>query len=439
MILIMKKRFIFILFLLLTMSHGYSKVLVYSLPELLVAVKKSNQKIYMKPGKYNLENLPSGSRSIDITGSNNIISLKNVYVNVPVGCVRKTYINVSGNNNKIIGGEFEDTYRNGMTEVTDFSAYNKDRRNQAYGLKGDPVMLVSGDGNLTDGIKLTVRGSFPYGYGSMYGIGADNQFGLDKRCGILITGVGNTLDHVEVQQRAFGHGIFMQKTADKTVIKNSMVEGRVRESKELYEEKNSYDLPFRSKYVMPLANDKPIPKDRVHSLCEDGIRMYKIPGSITVENCTIKKMRGGVRLYLGGKASVSGTTSVDCGRVNYNLPTEGEIIKSFGNFAYAPVLNFSLNRRNADIEMTIIPSPNASGSHNLANIDGNNHQITFHRKFGKDDSDEKRAIVVTGENSKIINKTEYSIILAPSSRKNRIVSRGSVTDRGTDNTVTKRR
>ena len=435
----MKRGLTLILIFLLTISHGHSKVLVYSLPELLVAVKGSNQKIYMKPGKYNLEDLPSGSRDILISGSGNVISLKNVYINIPVGCVRKTYINVSGNNNTIIGGEFEDTYRNGMTEVTDFSAYNKDRKNQASGLGGDPVMLISGDDNLADGIKLTVRGSFPYGYGSMYGIGADNKYGLDKRCGILITGVGNTLDNVEVQQRAFGHGIFMQKTADKTVIKNTLVEGRVRKSKDLYEEKNSFDLPFRSKYLMPLANNKPIPKDQVHSLCEDGIRMYKIPGSITVEECMVKKMRGGVRLYLGGKASVSGTTAIDCGHVNYNLPTEGEIIESSGNFAYAPVLNFSLNRRNAEIEMTILPSPHAIGPHNLADIDGNNHQITFLSKSNRSRSDEKRAIVVTGENSKIVNKTEYVIILESSYKNNRIISRGPVTDHGTDNTVTKGR
>jgi len=223
------------------------------------------------------------------------------------------------------------------------------------------------------------------------------------------------------------------------VIKNTLVEGRVRKSKDLYEEKNSFDLPFRSKYLMPLANNKPIPKDQVHSLCEDGIRMYKIPGSITVEDCTVKKMRGGVRLYLGGKASVSGTTAIDCGHVNYNLPTEGEIIESSGNFAYAPVLNFSLNRRNAEIEMTILPSPHAIGPHNLADIDGNNHQITFLSKSNRSRSDEKRAIVVTGENSKIVNKTEYAIILESSSKNNRIISRGPVTDHGTDNTVTKGR
>jgi len=175
----MKAIFISMLLFSLMLGQSYSKTLVYSLAELVEAVKGSNQQIYMKPGRYNLEDLPSKSRNIEVSGSRNRISLKDVYVKVPVGCVRRCYINVTGDNNSIIGGEFEDVYRNGLTEITDFSAYNKDRKNLASGLGGDPVMKISGNNNLTDGIKLTVRGSFPYGYGSMYGIGADNVYGLE--------------------------------------------------------------------------------------------------------------------------------------------------------------------------------------------------------------------------------------------------------------------
>ena len=433
----MKTISISILFLFFMLSQGYSKTLVYSLAELVVAVKESNQKIYMKPGRYNLEDLPPKSRHIIMSGSNNRISLKGVYVQVPVGCVHRCYISVTGDNNSIIGGEFEDTYRNGLTEITDFSAYNKDRKNLASGLGGDPVMRISGNNNLTDGIKLTVRGSFPYGYGSIYGIGADHQFGLNKRCGILITGIKNTLDNVEVQQRAFGHGIFMQKGADKTVIKNSLVEGRVRDTKELYEEKKPYDLPFRSNYLLSLEKDRPIPRDEVHSLCEDGIRMYRIPGSITIENCIVKKMRGGVRLYLGGKSSVNKTTSIDCGLTGYNLSSGGKITQSSGNFTYAPLQNFRLNRRDTEIEMTIIPSPNATGPHNIADVNGNNHKITFHRQPGPTDTKEKRAIVISGNNSTITNHTEYTIILKSSARGNKIKSVGPVTDNGSDNKVRK--
>ncbi|GAA3510893.1 hypothetical protein GCM10022393_25680 [Aquimarina addita] len=408
---------------------------VSSLAELRAAVQNSNQEIVMQSGDYNLEDLASSSRNILFTGNNNTINLTGVYIDVPVGSVSSAYIIVSGDDNTIIGGEIEDTYRNGMTEVTDFSAYNQDRTNLANGLGGDAVMNIEGDDNLIDGLKLTTRGSYPYGYGSMYGIGSDNVYGLDKRCGILITGKRNTIDHVELQQRAFGHGIFMQGDADETVIKNTLVEGRVRATAELYQETNSFDLPYRSNYKMPLDDNAPIPTDEVHSLCEDGFRMYNIPGSITVENCTAKKMRGGVRLYLGGPATVNNTTSIDCGATNWNMPSGGNVINSSGNFAYAPLSDFRLSRSNMDIEWTIIPSPHAEGPHNLADVLGNNHNIVFHRTPGPLDSDEERAIVISGDNSTIVNETEYKIILESSASGNTIVSCGPVTDNGAGNNV----
>ena len=234
---------------------------VSTLPELREAVQKDNQTIVMKPGRYVLTDLPSHSRAISCSGSNNTIVLSGVNVSAPVGCTSRSYITISGDNNTFKGGEFEDIYSNGLEEVTDFSAYNKDRSKLAKGLRGAAVFSITGDDNTVIGTKLTVRGSFPYGYGSLYGIGSDNVYGLDKRCGILIKGKSNTIDDCEVQQRAFGHGIYMQKPADRTVIRNSLVEGVMRPSKELYLETDPEDLPARSKYRMPRSGNRPIPKD----------------------------------------------------------------------------------------------------------------------------------------------------------------------------------
>ena len=180
--------------------HAESTVNVSTLLELCEAVRKSDQTIIMKPGRYTLTELPERSRRISCSGSNNRIELSGVNVNIPVGTTRKSYITMSGDNNTFKGGEFEDTYKSGLEEVTDFSSYNKNRSTLARGLAGSAVFSVSGDNNRIVGTKLTVRGSFPYGYGSIYGIGADNVFGLDKRCGILIKGKSNTVDGCEIQQ-----------------------------------------------------------------------------------------------------------------------------------------------------------------------------------------------------------------------------------------------
>ena len=420
--------------LILSFCSINGQITVNSLLEFQTLGVNNNQEIIMNPGSYNLEDLDDGDRVIEISGSNNIVNLTGVYITVPVGSIRTTYFVVSGDNNTIIGGEFEDVYRNGLTEVTDFSAYNQDRSNLAYGLRGAAVMDVTGNDNLVNGIKLTVRGSFPYGYGSMYGINATNIFGLDKRCGLLITGARNTIDNVEIQQRAFGHGLFMQGDADATVIKNTLVEGRVRSTGELYEEDEAYDLPFLSDFKMPYEDFRELPTDEVHSLSEDGFRQYTGVGSVTIENCTAKKMRGGIRLYLGGDATVTNSTAVDCGSTNFNLPADGVITNSSGNFAYAPLSDFRLGRSRAQIEWTVIPSPNTTGPHNLADIEGNSHNIIFHRTPGPVDTN-PRSIVITGNNSTIINETEYPIILEATASGNTIISCGTITDNGSNNTT----
>jgi hypothetical protein len=416
---------------------AYSQTEVSSLTELIAAVKLSDQEIVMTPGDYNFkDDLDSDSRYIECSGSNNTITLTGVYIEVPVGCVDSVYFVVSGDNNSIIGGEIEDVYESGITEVTDFSAYNQDRTYLAHGLGGDPVMKVSGDDNTVTGLELTTRGSFPYGYGSMFGIGADNVFGLDKRCGILIQGNDNTLDSITLHHRAFGHGLFMQSGADGTLITNSYVEGRVRETADFYNDTNTYDLPYRTNYTLPLSDDnEAIPTDEVYSLCEDGIRMYSNTGTITVENCTVERMRGGIRLYLGGTSNVSDSKSTDCGDTNYNMSSSGVITNSSGNFNYSPLSDFRLSRSSQDLEWTVIPSPNAMGPHNLADVQGSNHEIVFHRTAGPKDTVTTRAIVISDDNSTILNETEYPIVLESTASGNSITSCGPVYDYGSDNTI----
>ena len=171
-------------------------------------------------------------------------------------------------------------------------------------------------------------------------------------------------------------------------------------------------------------------------LSEDGIRVYTRGGSVTVENCTVKKMRGGIRLYLASRATVTNSTAIDCGNTNFNMPRRGTITGSAGNFAYAPLSDFRLSKSGQKIELTILPSPHAVGPHNVADIQGDDHDIVFHRSDGPIDTD-RRPIVVTGDDSTIRNETEYPIVLQSSASGNTVVSFGPVTDLGTDNKVSR--
>ena len=288
---------------------------------------------------------------------------------------------------------------------------------------------------------MTVRGSYPYGYGAMFGIGRHNVLKLDKHGGIVIKAKNTVLDRVEVQQKAFCHAIFMQSPADNTVIRNCLVEGAVRETNDMYRENDPNSLPRRFDYKMPfsIAGERyeshvPIPRDHMFTITEDGIRIYTGGGRVTVENTIVKKTRGGIRLYLGSGATVKNCTAIDCGSTNFNLPRGGSITGSSANFAYGPLSDFRLRRSNQNIDMTILPSPHAMGDHNIANIQGNNHTIVFRRAPGPIDKT-TRPILVTGDNSTIRNETEYSIILSETSSGNTVVSFGKVTDLGTHNEV----
>lgn len=425
--------------------HADTTIRASTLSELRAALRNSDQAIVMKPGRYTLTDLPRGARDFPCSGSNNTIDLSEVHVTVPVGTTRRSYITISGNDNVFRGGTFEDTYPSGLKEVTDFGAYNKNRSTLAKGLEGSAVLTVTGNDNTVADTRLTIRGSFPYGYGSLYGIGADNVYGLDKRCGILVKGQRNVIDGCDVQQRAFGHGIYLQRPADQTLIKNCIVEGAMRPSNKLYLETDPKDLPVRSNYRLPTENrgrgrsrdrnqnaGPAIPRDTMIPLSEDGIRVYAGGGSVVVENCTVKKMRGGIRLYLASRAKVTNCTATDCGHTNFNLPNGGKISGSTGNFAYAPLSDFRLSRSRQQVELTILPSPHAVGPHNLADILGSDHDIVFHRTPGPLDT-QLRPIVIEADNSTIRNETEYPIILQPTASGNTVVSFGQVTDLGANN------
>lgn len=420
--------------ILISYSTAHSQVNVNSLTELKNAVLLSNQNIVLTPGNYNIITLPSNNRFFECSGSNNTINLTGAYINFPVGSSDAQHFLITGDNNTIIGGEFENTYSNNVTEITDFVSYNNNKSNLAYG--ADPHIKITGEANGTtiNGTKITVRGSFPYGYGSLFGIGSGNTYGLDKRGGIEVRGPNTSILNCELQMRAFGHGIYIQEPANNTVIKNTLVEGAVRYTGDILAE-GSNSLPGKNNYKDVDGNN--IDSNSMISLCEDGIRVYSGGGSCTVENSTVKKMRGGIRLWLASNAKVTNSVAIDCGATNWNMPSNGEIINSSGNFNYAPISDFRLSRNNMDIEWTIIPSPNAIGSHNLADVLGSNHHIVFHRTDGPNDSEEKRAIVVTDNNSTIINETEYTIVLETSSSGNTIINcgGGKVIDNGILNKV----
>jgi len=394
---------------------------VSNLFELRDAIKRNNQDIVMRPGNYSITELPNDSnRYFRVSGDNNTIDLTGVHLEFPVEVATpEAHFYFSGRGNTLIGGTIENTYRSGITEITDYVGYNVDRDFLSNG--GKPHLVIAGNDTTIIDTKMIVRGSFPYGYGSYFGIGGRNSFGLDKRGGIQVNSTNTILDGIELEMNAFSHGIYIGPgegaVTDNTIIRNATVRGNVRLTNDILSDSGRDSLVVRNDYRDSDGNR--IPSNDAESLSEDGIRSYGGAGSVFVENSVVSGMRSGIRLWLGTETRVTNTTVLDNRIANVSMNRDGVVKDVKANFTYGPALLIDGSEQNQDVDMTLLPSPNAVGSHNIADIKRESN-IVFRRNPGPVDS-ENRVIMVTADNAKITNHTEYTIVLASGTRGNEII------------------
>lgn len=447
------------------------KITVSSIEELRQAVKKNRCHIRMTPGTYVVEDLENGTNVIEFTGSHNDIDLTEVKFEVPLEVIGKmrrrrgaeqAVLLFTGDKITLSGLEMENTYPDGETKVTDFGSYNQ--RAELHPRTAMVEIRANGDDFTLRGCRLTVRGSSPYGYGNMYGIGGGAVIGLKKHSGILAKGDRATIKDCYVKMEAFGHAIFFQG-GDNILVKNCTVEGEIRRSDELYLEQEPGDLPHRFNYQLQWPDEVkglPIPKDHTINLSEDGIRAYPGTKHVTVENCRVSKMRAGVKLYLARSAEISDCVVTDCIVQGYSLPSRGKIVRSSGNAAYGPLLYIHSDSHNhQEIDLTVLPSPHTLGDHPLAAIKGSHNRVHFKTAEGPP-SPVLRPIIVgyqmrfdflstnfpkvpagyeehftknapknyRAEKNTLINDTKNPVILGEQSRANSVTSVGKVTDLG---------
>jgi hypothetical protein len=298
----------------------------------------------------------------------------------------------------------------------------------------------------------------------MYGIGRGAVIGLKKHSGILAKGARPTIENCHVKMEAFGHAIFFQG-GDDILVRNCTVEGELRRSDDLYQEKAKGDLPRRFDYQLQWPDEVkglPIPRNHMINLAEDGIRAYPGTQHVKVENCRVSKMRAGVKLYLARSAEVSDCVVTDCIVQGYSLPNRGKIVRSSGNAAYGPLLYIhSDSHSRQEIDLTVLPAPHSLGDHPLAALKGSKNRIHF--KVGKGPKSQILRPIILGyqlrfdflstdfpkvpagyqknfaehaperyraEGNRLINETENPVIVGEHSRDNTIKSVGKVTDYG---------
>jgi hypothetical protein len=439
-----------IILLLLSNINVYSQVTVQSLNELLPYLKQDSVEVTLAPGTYSIGtvDIDSGYFSnplLHFAGSHNTYNFTGVTIEIATDVFR-AFGNVDVNELHITG------------------AYNiiKNLRivdiGDTYPTKRAQSIVMDGSNNLIEGLHLATRGSYPYGYGDLFGKGSDYVIKTYKHSGILVRGTNNQLKNDTLIHRAFGHGIVCQGSVD-AVIEGCYVEGEMRTTDDVLAEEGT-GSPADAVDFMTVWGYR-VPPGFMICLQEDGIRTYpdglnyetgeeRNTVNIQVINCTVKNMRDGITIgFADGTKYVENCTTLGC-ESGFWVGTSGKLVNCRGNSNYGPLLSFNYETdKYANIDLTVIDNDSTyNGSNMLAYIAGSNHTITL--RDAETTVDTNRVIRVGGDRkdlrhlggnleyqnnlsasfNTIINQTNHPLILNSQSFFNSGTSKGPITDFG---------
>ena len=352
---------------------------VDTIASLRKVMAQSDQKIRVKPGVYLVSDALDGDPKtvFRCSGSNNHFDLRGVTIQIDTKVMASMKSNrahdlgvyrIEGSNVTFEGARFEDV-----------GDHPPRRSLGEFSVTGDDVKFLN--------CRFIIRGSAPYGYGDIYGKGAGAAVWLQKHSAVGITGDRCVIDSCDFRIHTFGHGIHMHGAQD-TVIRNVTMEGDLRPTDDIYKETSGPAVKYGFKVMFPpWRKGQPIPKGQMLSLTEDGIRAYvygndrngkrRRTGHITVENCAITRMRGGITICMARTGRITNCTVIDSGGHAYSVPSDGIVRNCRGNAAYAPLLSIPYKQtRRADIELELLESEKELGDHPLARITGDRgHRI----------------------------------------------------------------
>ncbi len=433
--------------------------LVATLDDFRKAIQKSHQKIRMKPGIYRatsvdppvtlpLRQSVSGvgrdrkkgrqEHVFAVNGSNNTFDLRDVVFETPVSVQAKlsraAHVSdtwhVNGAKNVFIGGDFRNVidmpYPDYQVTENEFE--------------------ICGDGNRFYDCTFVIRGSVPYGYSDYYGKGSGSFGRLNKHSFMSIDHANDTqLIRCKVYHQSFGHCVHMH-TVDGVLIQDCAFTGVLRPTDDIYREvagravENDFNILFRGK--------RPIPRNEMISLNEDGIRSYEDVRNVKVVNTTIERMRGAVQLLCTGDVTLENVTVLEAGDFSFDVSaTKGSRIlmkDCRGDLAYNPVFNLTRGEvpTNGVFELTILNPPEGSRTtpkSSLGKICGNRCRFVLRDGTTRPLPEEVNHLVCGGDHgltdSIIENYTGAKLILKRNVRNCSIKSVGPVEDHGSGNKI----
>ncbi|MGE9269592.1 MAG: Ig-like domain-containing protein, partial [Verrucomicrobiales bacterium] len=214
----------------LLVNPYYREVEVSSLVELLPYLEQDNITATIAPGSYtiNADDVREvfGTPRFEFRGSNSRYDFTGVTIyfseDIYEEGLSMNHLQVFGNDNVLMN----------LSMVDQCDKYGDP------GKEGGVNVTLDGRNNRVEGFHLTVRGSYPYGYGDCFGKGGSYTIKHWKHSGLLVRGSDNHVLNCTLDQKSYGHCIFMQ-AAENPTIEGCYVEAEVRSTDDMLAEEGS--------------------------------------------------------------------------------------------------------------------------------------------------------------------------------------------------------
>jgi len=427
-----------------------------SINQLQQFLDQSNQCVQLKPGTYafNTDNvgdskLLSEPEILLFSGSNNTFIFDDVEFQFDTEIFRQ-FGGESIAELQVVGSD--NVFRNlTMTDIGD-----------AQPVDAVASIKVDGSNNLIEGFTVTTRGSYPYGYGDIFGSDESSK----KHSGVVIGGDGNQLKGLDLQMNTYGHGIVV-RGGDDVLIEDVTVEGELSTVGAVLAERNTGSYADEADFLTAWGHNLSELTDNYRfSLQEDGIRadsagtvygtdQQRDTGSITIRNCSVRFMRSGVSIGLANGEKLVENCTTEAVENGYWVGSNATVVNSRGDASVGPLLSEDAYSKGSTIELTLTdnvvpkigntPSLYLAGeNHNLTLKDGTSVQqrnvqlLVGGKREGHrwlDGSGEKQPPQLDANGVTFDNQTPYPVTLGGNSKDANVTSCGPVRDSGSSNSV----
>ncbi|MFR9535630.1 MAG: hypothetical protein SNF97_02625 [Rikenellaceae bacterium] len=327
-------------------------------------------------------------------------------------------------------------------------------------------MVVDGENNTIEGFTMTTRGSYPYGYGDLFGKGTNNTVSHYKHSGFLVRGTNILILNTTLYQYSYGHAFFCQGGIN-VEFKGCSAYAEMSNTDAVLAEAGTGTAADLVDFMTYFGYT--VPAGYAISLCEAGFRAYNTgvvfntgesrnTAYTYTTDCYTYQVRTGFHLHFSNNEKIiDNCTAVDC-EGGFCIGS-GQIYNSRGNSNNGPLIGTAYESdKNSYVEMEILPSENIYGLHDmLLYIGGTSHTYYFTEPEGTTEQDyhSQLEILVGGEarglrynNSEnsdgnnyyaktnyINNQTHHKIVIGANGSGNTVESIGEVTDYGTNNEI----